>query len=60
MMSYINKLCRDADRKMEQKRKQVMQGKKYCKGFVLGQDGYCVNYTGAKPAYMSCSVQCKR
>lgn len=59
IMNYINKLCKAADRKIEQKRKQSMQGKKYCKNFIKGQDGYCINYTGARPCVMTCSVQCK-
>lgn len=58
MMSYINKLCRDADRKMEKERKQAKQ-KKYCKRYAKGEDGYCINYTGARPCVMTCSVQCK-
>lgn len=59
MMEYINKLCKATENKMEQERKQSMQEKQYCQGFVLGQDGYCVNYTGIRPCVMTCSVQCK-
>lgn len=58
-MSYINKLCKAADKKKEKKHKQVQQEKKICKRFKKGEDGYCVNYTGAKPCIMSCVSQCK-
>lgn len=54
---YLDKVCKDteaANAAVED------AGKKYCKGFKKGKDGYCKNYTGAKPFNMSCYSQCKK
>lgn len=53
METYLNKVCRDTDNKSAAVNQPVE--KKYCRDFVKGDDGYCINYT--KPESLECTIE---